>query len=454
MNDAVELASYAALVVGCWFAVLFVAGASHRPLAGLTVAYCLHQIINYVFAAILPLLEGGQSGVDPDLFVGFAKVVVSNIAFSVGLVAGMLRVRRVDVVAHQELGARQDVGWLLKLGLLATIVLIPLLSRIPSIGAAVQNISSLMVVAVGLSCYLAVAEGNLPWAALVLGLSGVLFPLVSMLQGGFIGFGTNSVITVFSFFAVKFRPRWVLVPLTFVLCFFGVSVFVAYFKGRNEIRSTVWGDEAYALRFKAVSDAAEGFEWFTPGNQTHVAMVNGRMNQNVLVGAAVERLEMGHVEFANGQTVIDALLAVIPRIIWPDKPMKAGSGNIVSDFTGITFGASTSVGVGPVLEFYLNFGQWGLLLGALLFGFYVGQCDARAGAALSQGDGWRCARWFLLGMPVILPLASLAEVVMSVASTVFIIEVIEEGLFRTPWYRRRARSDSESVSQRSAPLPT
>lgn len=452
MNDAVELAWYAALVVGCWFAVLFAAGALHRPLAGLTVAYCLHQIINYVFAAMLPLLEGGQSGVDPDLFVGFPKVVVSNIAFCVGLVGGMLRVRRVDVVAHQELGAKQDVGWLFKLGLFATLALVPLLSRIPSIGAAVQNISGLMVAAVGLSCYLAVAEGKLTRAALVLGLSGVLFPLVSMLQGGFIGFGTNSVITVFGFFAMRFRPRWVLVPMCLVACYLGVSVFIAYFKGRTDIRSAVWGGEAYAARFKAVLDAAEGFEWFTPDNQTHVASVNGRMNQNVLVGAAVERLEMGHVEFANGQTVIDALLAVIPRIVWPDKPMKAGSGNIVSDFTGITFGANTSVGVGPVLEFYLNFGQWGMLLGGVLFGFYVGQCDARAGAALSQGDGWRCARWFLLGMPVILPLASLAEVVMSVASTVVMIVGIEQGLFRMPWLRLRARSDSESVSHRSAPL--
>lgn len=453
MNDAVELAWYAALVVGCWFAVLVAAGAWHRPLAGLTVAYCLHQVINYVFAAFLPLLEGGLSGVDPDLLAGFSKVIVSNVAFCVGLVAGMLMVRRATAVAHRELGAKEDVGWLFRLGLVATIALVPLLSRIPSIGAAVQNISALMVVAAGLSCYLAVAEGKLIRGVLVLGLSGVLFPLVSMLQGGFIGFGTNSVITVFSFFAVRFRPRWVLVPVSFVLCYLGVSVFLAYFKGRTDIRASVWGGEAYADRFKAVMDAAEGFEWFTPDKPTHVQMVNGRMNQSLLVGAAVERLEMGHVEFANGQTLFDALLGVIPRIVWPDKPMKAGSGNIVSDFTGITFAGETSVGVGPVLELYLNFGQWGLLLGALFVGFCVGQCDARAGAALAQGHAWRCARWFLLGMPLILPLASLAEVVMSVASTVVMIVGIEEGLFRTPWYRRKARSDSESVSPKFAPLP-
>ncbi len=452
MNDAVELASYAALVVGCWFAVLFAAGAFQRPLAGLLVAYCLHQVINFVLAAILPLLEGGTLSVNLDTLVGFEKVAASNVAFSVGLTVGMIIVRRANTVEGQELGVERDVKWLFKLGLFSTVVLVPVLARVPSLGAAVGNVASLMVVAVGLACYLAVAQRKITLAVALLGLSGVLFPLVSVLQGGFIGFGTNAVIVVFSLFAMRFRPRWVMVPVAFALCYFGVSVFMTYFKGRDDIRASVWGDDAYAARLKVVQDVAEGFEWFTPGNQSHIETVNMRMNQNVLVGAAVQRLEIGQVEFANGETIRDALLAMVPRILWPDKPMKAGGGTIVSDFTGITFDQNTSVGVGPVLEFYLNFGQSGLLMGALLFGFFVGQCDARAGAALTTGDGWRCARWFLLGMPFILPLASLAEVTMSLAATLAMIVGIERGLFRTSWYQKQVRSAADLGSRRPALL--
>lgn len=452
MNDAAELARLAALVVGSWFGVLLLAGAARRPLAGLTLAYCLHQFINFVLAATLPALEGGQTKADPDLLLGFPKAATANFAFCGGLVVGTLMVRRVVAVPHQELNLRQDVGWLFKLGLLATLVLAPLLSQIPSIGTAVQQVSSLMVVAVGLACHLAVAQDRFFRVGALLVVSAVLFPLVSLVQGGFIGFGTNSVIVVLGFFATRYRPRWMVVPILAAVCYVGLSVFITYFKARTDIRNSVWGGEAYAARFKVLQAAAAEFEWFTPDNPIHVSMVNGRMNQSVLVGAAVERLEMGQVEFARGQTMVDALLAMIPRIIWPDKPMKAGGGNLVSDFTGITFAEGTSVGVGPVLEFYLNFSQQGLVLGALFFGFCVGQCDARAGAALSQGDGWRCARWFMLGLPMILPLASLAEVVMSCGSAVVVVVVIEQGVFRTPWYRRQMRLQARFVKPLAAPL--
>ena len=106
MNDTVELASYAALVVGCWFAVLFVARASHRPLAGLMVAYGLHQFINFVLAAILPILERGTMSVDVDTLVGFQKVVASNLAFSLGFGAGMMLLGRVTGGERQELNVQ------------------------------------------------------------------------------------------------------------------------------------------------------------------------------------------------------------------------------------------------------------------------------------------------------------------------------------------------------------
>ena len=89
------------------------------------------------------------------------------------------------------------------------------------------------------------------------------------------------------------------------------------------------------------------------------------MNQNQLVGAAVQYLESGYAPFATGDTLIQSALAIIPRAIWPDKPVFAGSPGLVTQYTGIQFAAGTSVGVGQVLEFYINFGSPGVVGGFL-----------------------------------------------------------------------------------------
>ncbi len=46
----------------------------------------------------------------------------------------------------------------------------------------------------------------------------------------------------------------------------------------------------------------------------------------------------------------------IPRALWPNKPVVGGSGDLVSTYTGIRFADGTSVGIGQVLESFVNFG--------------------------------------------------------------------------------------------------
>src|ERR1700734_2977948 len=97
------------------------------------------------------------------------------------------------------------------------------------------------------------------------------------------------------------------------------------------------------------------------------ARVDARLNQNWLVGAAVNRLSETDA-FAHGDTLWDAPLALIPRALWPDGPTNAGSGDLVNRYTDIKFGAGTSVGIGQVLEFYANFGTTGVMIGFALMG--------------------------------------------------------------------------------------
>ena len=130
-----------------------------------------------------------------------------------------------------------------------------------------------------------------------------------------------------------------------------------------------------------------------------------------------------------------------------------GGGNVVSEYTGIIFSEGTSVGIGPIMEFYINFGQMGLVLGALFTGLLMGYCDGRAGASLARGDGWGGARWYLLGFPLVNALASFAEIIMAYGAILVMILSVERGLFRTRWYQRQIGSVTTKTELRSLTVP-
>ena len=84
---------------------------------------------------------------------------------------------------------------------------------------------------------------------------------------------------------------------------------------------------------------------------------------------------------------MQAVIAMVPRLIWPDKPIEAGSGGLVAKFTGMDFANGTSVGVGPVMELYANFGTPAVVIGFILLGIIVKSLDVMAGILLATGTG-------------------------------------------------------------------
>ncbi len=80
--------------------------------------------------------------------------------------------------------------------------------------------------------------------------------------------------------------------------------------------------------------------------------------------------------YAHGKTFFENILIIlVPRILWPDKPVHFGGTAFVGRFTGMYQEDNEGLSVGtPVnLEFYANFGPWGAML---LLGVY-GYCCAR-----------------------------------------------------------------------------
>jgi hypothetical protein len=165
-------------------------------------------------------------------------------------------------------------------------------------------------------------------------------------------------------------------------------------------------------------------EWFSLSDLDHVRRIDDRLNQNALIGAAVDAIASGSVELGRGDTLLDGLVALVPRAIWPNKPIVAGSGDLVSSFTGMTFAEGTSVGIGHVLEGYVNFGRPGAVLGLMAVGFFVVLVDRSAAFALHRGDLVRFTRWFLPGMSLLQVGGSFAELTSSAAAAFVTVLVI------------------------------
>jgi hypothetical protein len=110
-----------------------------------------------------------------------------------------------------------------------------------------------------------------------------------------------------------------------------------------------------------------------------------------------------------GDSVWEGFLALVPRALWPDKPVFAGSPQIVSKMTGLQLSRKTSFGVGNVMEFQINFGIPGVVIGFFVLGWLIGTLDLKAAAAEARGDLGGVILFFLPCVALIQPNGSLVE---------------------------------------------
>ena len=245
-------------------------------------------------------------------------------------------------------------------------------------------------------------------------------PFATVITQGFLGYGIGGRLIVLIFVSTFVRSPLKIALVGLPIIYLGMSVFVNYMRDRSDIRASVWGGDSFSQRIDRLQDTAAKFEWFDPANPEHLEKIDGRLNQNVLVGGAVARLSETD-DYAAGDTLWDALLALIPRAIWPDKPIQAGSGDLVNRFTGIRFAAGTSIGIGQALEFYANFGTLGVVIGFLIDG--SGHHHSRLAGGSS---GWRArdlhgfVLWFLPGIALLQVGGQLVELTASAAASVLV----------------------------------
>jgi len=106
------------------------------------------------------------------------------------------------------------------------------------------------------------------------------------------------------------------------------------------------------------------------------------------------------------------------------EDIRVGAGRVVTEYTGISFAEYTSVGVGQVMEFYINFGTTSVAVGFALFAGILAMLDLRARTALDQADSVGFSGFYVLGMAFQQIGGSLMEVAASAAASIIIITAL------------------------------
>ena len=292
------------------------------------------------------------------------------------------------------------------------------IAALPSMSATIAGGKQMLIAGICLNCWLLWQQGQksrfTQWLAFSLG-----FPCFTVLMQGFLGFGVAFLATILIFVGSFYRPRWHIILGGAVALFGALSLFVAYLEHRDNLRAVVWAEQSAAVRINAALDMIMSVEPFDLSKPNHLAAIDLRLNQNELVGAA-----MGYVpsvrEFAQGETFFMALISVVPRALWPDKPVFGGSMGLVTRYTGVSFGENTSVGIGQVMEFYVNFGWPGVAIGFFILGVVIRYVDFRLANGIQRHIWSVVGMWFAIGVALGQPLGQLVEVTGSVAAAALV----------------------------------
>jgi hypothetical protein len=390
---------------------------------GLVTAFLVNFGMAYWLGAAIALFPWYAPLNLDEIIAGFHQSTFAIVGFAVGVL--LLAPRRVDErvapASGQPPGMERLPPIYVGVGLVCFLVLLPLASRIPGTSALISQGWNLAIAGLALGCWCAWTGAR--WRAVSFGwwLTGTLcLPLLTILTQGFLGYGTTAAIAVLCFVASFYRPRWRVFVAAAGLMFVGLSLYVTYMRDRSDIREVVWGGAPVADRVSRLYLTVSTIEWIDPHNPDHLARISERLDQNAQVGAAVEYVESGLAQLAYGRTLIDGLVSLVPRVIWPTKPVVVGGAALVTQYTGIQFDPTTTVGVGNVMESYVSFGSIGVVVWFVILGGVLGRVDATAARYLRRGEWPRFVQWYLPGLSLLAVNGSIVELTSSVGAAIVV----------------------------------
>ena len=166
--------------------------------------------------------------------------------------------------------------------------------------------------------------------------------------------------------------------ISIVLIVFMVFSYVFFMSVKSEYRSLTWRSGQMAnsgMIEKARMFWNLNYTLYTEPQNREKAFERSPMSRiayAVLFSAVVDRTPET-VPYWNGETYKPLLSKVIPRAIWPDKPLEVIGGHFGHRYGFIQpTDTTTSVNLPWLIEMYANFGAWGVLVGMGLLGILFG----------------------------------------------------------------------------------
>ncbi|MCL4247148.1 MAG: hypothetical protein KJ065_03235 [Anaerolineae bacterium] len=339
-------------------------------------------------------------------------------------------------------------------GLIAYFILTPIFSSVPTVSAFIGGLYRLVHIGLALAFWQVFTspKRNSFRLFVLIGLT-MFWPLVTITNEGFLGFGLWP--TVFIFIFVMLRQRRYVVPLVLILIAFylGLSLIVTYYGERPVIRGVVWGESEFETRVNTLIQVIEkNTRAFNIYDGQQLSYIDERLGLNRLVGLGIRRLDTGINQYAGGETILNAALMIIPRAIWPEKPIELGGQAMVNLYTGVYMYGDTTVALGQVLEFYVNFGTVGVIAGFIVFGLLLAAVDQGSVRALKAGNYYSAALWLIPAFGLLLPENNLIAVVGSSVSgwlTLVAFNMIPFLLFSSRWRTRLGGEAKHAASSNS-----
>jgi len=395
--------------------------------------------IAYLFSLLLIHLPGALAHVTGRDFLLHSDLVEVAMRYTtagvISFVVGCWRARsrmihRVPIHTDAD---RSRFWWFCFIGGLVLSFGISKLYDIPSFNALADKGSAIWMLGVLLGLRNAFQGGDrkgiLTWVVALM-----VYPLVILLFAGFLSYGSAAIIIVCAALTISTRSYWRVVLGIALFTYMSLSIFVNYFENRTELRKELWRGAPLDTRVNTVVDVFMNFQLFDPYNRQHLTDLDDRLNQNYFVGLAARRIDRGQVSFLKGESLWEGLLALVPRVFWPDKPVYGGSPQIVSKMTGLHFNSQTSVGVGNVMELEVNFGYPGIVIGFFVLGWAIGKLDLKAAIAEREGNLGKLILCFLPCVAMIQPGGSIVEVTGGAAAA-----LVAAYLWSRLWIKRLER---------------
>jgi len=153
----------------------------------------------------------------------------------------------------------------------------------------------------------------------------------------------------------------------------------------REVAWYVSPNMGYVEKLELMGDVFANFYLIEGGSSlSDVSSKNIERVSSLIGMAAVVDSTPATVPYWSGESYIFLLVSMIPRAVWPDKPSQT-VGNDFGQRYGFLYAGdtSTSLNLPWLIEFYANFGIWGVALGMALVGIAFRFVEAKFGSSRS-----------------------------------------------------------------------